>query len=120
MSLEIVSEATQSNVHVLHLIGRLTQSEGAKTLRDALEKLRSISSTSDNQVILDLSKVEYIDSTGMGELVSGFIQAQNNGQRIVLAALSAKARDLLTITKLLTVFEVYDSVETANKAVAQS
>jgi anti-sigma B factor antagonist len=118
MSLSILTETLPNKGSVIHLVGKLTQGEDARAFRGALESLESTSP--DGLILLDLAGVEYIDSTGIGELVSGFIKAQKQGQHLVLAGLSPKVRDIIKITNLQSVFEVYDSVEAAKKALVTS
>ncbi|MBZ5628551.1 MAG: STAS domain-containing protein [Acidobacteriia bacterium] len=64
-------------------------------------------------LVLNLAQVAYIDSSGVGELVSLFASAQRSGARIVLAALTGRVKDVLQITKLATIFDTYDSAEEA-------
>ncbi len=66
-----------------------------------------------NQIVLNLGGVNYIDSGGLGTLVALYTTARNAGGSIKLAALTQRVGDLLQVTKLLTVFEVYDTVEDA-------
>jgi anti-sigma B factor antagonist len=117
MSIDIRTEEMPNNVHVLHVVGRITQGEGAQALRDALVGLGAKSP--EGRIILDLAGVQYIDSTGMGELVSGYIKAQRTGQRIVLSGLSEKVREVFELTKLRSIFDVYDGVESAKEAVTR-
>jgi len=72
--------------------------------------------TSSKQLVLDLSGVSYIDSSGLGTLVGVYSSARAAGADIKLAGLNQRLRDLLQITKLVTVFEVYDSVQQATAA----
>lgn len=65
------------------------------------------------QIVVDLAGVNYIDSSGIGQLVSAYTMTRNSGGDLVLAALQKKVRDLLTITKLITVFRVFDSKDEA-------
>ena len=68
------------------------------------------------KVVIDLSKVEWMNSTGLGILISGLTTLRNNGGELKLACVTEKIESLLTITKLITVFENYDSVEDAVKS----
>jgi anti-sigma B factor antagonist len=67
-----------------------------------------LASKGDKKLLLNLSEVSYIDSSGIGELVSGFTTVTNHGGSLKLVGLSKRVKDLLQITKLYTVFEVYD------------
>jgi anti-sigma B factor antagonist len=91
-------------VTVVDMSGRLTLGDGSallrKTLRDLLEDNRT-------QILLDLADVDYIDSSGIGELVSGYISVKNRGGKLKLLNLTKKVHDLLQITRLFTVFDVY-------------
>jgi anti-sigma B factor antagonist len=91
-------------VTVVDMSGRITLGDGSallrKTLRDLLEDNRT-------QILLDLADVDYIDSSGIGELVSGYISVKNRGGKLKLLNLTKKVHDLLQITRLFTVFDVY-------------
>lgn len=85
--------------------GRITLGDGASTLRD---EIRDLAAKGDKKILLNLSEVSYIDSSGIGELVSGFTTVTNHGGQLKLLGLSKRVKDLLQITKLYTVFEVFD------------
>lgn len=93
------------DVSVLDVAGRITLGEGSSTLR---ESLRTMTSIRDAKILLNLEDVTYIDSSGIGELVSGFTNLQEQGGQLKLLKLTKRVRDLLQITKLYTVFEVFD------------
>jgi anti-sigma B factor antagonist len=116
MYFKVTVEPMSEHLQILHLEGRLTLDGGAYALSAALEKI----SAPGDKLILDLAGVEYIDSTGVGVLVSAFMGAKKLGQRIVLAALGERVRDTLRLTKLSTIFDVYDSVDEARAALAGS
>lgn len=92
-------------VHIVDLAGRITIGEETSILREAL---RSLLQNHHTRVLLNLSDVTYIDSSGLGELVSGFSNYSKQGGKLKLLNLTKKVHDLLSITKLLTVFEVFD------------
>ena len=98
------------DVSVLDIEGRITLGEGSSTLR---ESLRGLLSTKNPKILLNLEDVSYIDSSGIGELVSGYTQIQEMGGQLKLLKLTKRVRDLLQITKLYTVFEVFDEEATA-------
>lgn len=98
------------DVSVLDVAGRITLGEGSSTLR---ESLRTLTSTPNSKILLNLEEVTYIDSSGIGELVSGFTNLQEQGGQLKLLKLTKRVRDLLQITKLYTVFEVFDDEATA-------
>jgi len=98
------------DVTVIDATGRITLGEGASTFRDTV---RDLAAKGDKKILLNLSDVTYIDSSGIGELVSGFTTVTNHGGVLKLLGLSKRVKDLLQITKLYTVFEVFDDESTA-------
>lgn len=92
-------------VSVIDVVGRITLGEGASTLR---ESIRDLVGKGNKKILLNLSDVSYIDSSGIGELVSGFTTVTNQGGTLKLLGLTKRVKDLLQITKLYTVFEVHD------------
>ena len=97
-------------VSVLDLSGRITLGDGSVTLRDAVRDTLAKGSKS---VLLNLSEVDYIDSSGLGELVSAYTSVKNQGGELKLLHLTKKVHDLLQITKLYTVFDVRDDEASA-------
>ena len=93
------------DVTVIDTAGRITLGEGASTLRDSI---RDLSAKGNKKVLLNLAEVSYIDSSGIGEMVSGFTTITNGGGQLKLLGLSKRVKDLLQITKLYTVFEAFD------------
>ena len=93
------------DVTVIDANGRITLGEGASTFRDTV---RDLAASGHKQMLLNLGEVSYIDSSGIGELVSGFTTATNHGGQLKLLGLNKRVKDLLQITKLYTVFEVFD------------
>ena len=93
------------DVTVIDAAGRITLGEGASAFRDAI---RDLVAKGNKKVLLNLGDVSYIDSSGIGELVSGFTTVTNSGGQLKLVGLSKRVKDLLQITKLYTVFEVFD------------
>jgi len=85
--------------------GRIVFGEEATSLRDALKQTL----TKSRKIVLNLSQVSYIDSGGLGTLVGAYSSARTSGADIKLAGLGQRLRDLLQITKLTTVFEVYEN-----------
>ena len=92
-------------VTVVDLSGRITLGEGSVILRDMV---RDLISKGDRKILLNLGDVTYIDSSGIGELVSAFTTVRNQGGELKLLKLTKKVHDLLQITKLYTVFDVKD------------
>jgi anti-sigma B factor antagonist len=93
------------DVRVIDVAGRITLGEGSSTLRDAL---RELVGKNHKKILLNLGEVSYIDSSGIGELVSGFTTVTNSGGQLKLLNLNKRVKDLLQITKLYTVFDVHD------------
>lgn len=93
------------DVTVIDLSGRITLGEGASALRDVL---RDLTAKGNKKILLNLGDVTYIDSSGIGELVSGFTTVANAGGTVKLLNLTKRVKDLLQITKLYTVFDVHD------------
>jgi len=104
-----LSTRTVENVAVVDCDGRIIFGEESAGLRDAIKNLL----TSNNHVVLNLAGVNYIDSGGLGTLVALYTTAQNAGGAVKLANLTQRVGDLLQVTKLLTVFETFPSVEAA-------
>jgi anti-sigma B factor antagonist len=97
-------------VTVLDLSGRITLGEGSVQLRDAI---RDLIGKGQLRILLDLGDVNYIDSSGLGELVSAYTSARNQGATVKLLKLTKKVHDLLQLTKLYTVFDIYDDEASA-------
>jgi len=93
------------DVTVVDAAGRITLGEGASAFRGVI---RDMVAKGNKKVLLNLGEVSYIDSSGIGELVSGFTTVTNSGGQLKLVGLSKRVKDLLQITKLYTVFEAFD------------
>ncbi len=93
------------DVSVIDVAGRITLGEGSSALRDAL---RDMINKNQKKILLNLGEVNYIDSSGIGELVSGFTTVTNSGGQLKLLNLNKRVKDLLQITKLYTVFDVHE------------
>jgi len=91
---------------VLDLDGRITL---GSTNQDLATALRRLVAEGERSVVLDLAKVTYVDSTGLGELVAGYSTLKRNGGRLALINVSDRVMDLMNITKLYTVFDIYPS-----------
>jgi anti-sigma B factor antagonist len=100
-----LSSRQVGDVSVLDVAGRITLGEGSSALRDTL---RDMVSKGQKKILLNLGEVSYIDSSGIGELVSGFTTVANHGGTLKLLGLTKRVKDLLQITKLYTVFDVHD------------
>jgi len=98
------------NITLVDISGQITLGEGSAKLR---ELLRDLLAKGNNRIVLDLGDVSYIDSSGIGELVSGFNSVRNRGGELKLLHLTRKVHDLLLITKLYTVFDIHSDETTA-------
>ena len=97
-------------VTVVDLSGRITLGDGSALLR---KTIRGLLQDERKKILLNLADVDYIDSSGIGELVSGYTAVKNQNGELKLLQLTKKVRDLLQITKLYTVFDVYTDENTA-------
>ena len=97
-------------ITILDLSGRITLGEGSVQLRDAVRDLLSKGS---KNILLNLGDVNYIDSSGLGELVGAYTTAKNQGAALKLLNLTRKVKDVLQLTKLYTVFDIYDDEASA-------
>jgi anti-sigma B factor antagonist len=103
------------DITVIDVSGRITLGEGSSALRDVL---RDLTAKGNKKILLNLSDVSYIDSSGIGELVSGFTTVTNGGGQLRLLNLTKRVKDLLQITKLYTVFDVHEDEAAAIRAFA--
>lgn len=103
--LNIKERQAGDKITVLDLDGRITIGEGSVSLRNAIRKLLE---EGKKNILLNLSGVGYVDSSGIGELVSSFTSVNKEGGKLKLLNLTQKIQDLLAITKLLTVFDTFD------------
>ncbi len=104
-------------VTIVDLSGRITLGEGSVLLRDLV---RDLLAKGNKKILLNLGDVTYIDSSGIGELVSAFTTVRNGGGELKLLNLTKKVHDLLQITKLYTVFDIKDDETQAIQSFAQS
>src|SRR3989440_2922448 len=100
------------DVVIFDLSGRITMGEGTLVLRDQIRKLLA---AGDRKFLLNLADVDYIDSSGLGELVTAFTTVRNQEGQLKLLNLTRRVQDLLQITKLLTVFDVFNNEAEALK-----
>jgi anti-sigma B factor antagonist len=112
-----VSTRQIDGVTILDLGGRITLGEGSVQLRDTVRDLLAKGS---KKILLNLGDVNYIDSSGIGELVSAYTTVRNQGGDLKLLNLTKKVHDLLQITKLYTVFDIKDDEAGAVAAFARS
>ena len=93
------------DVTVLDATGRITLGEGSSAFRD---KIKELTVAGNKKILINMADVSYIDSSGIGELVSGFTTVTNSGGSLKLLNLGKRIQDLLQITKLYTVFETFE------------
>lgn len=105
-----VQEKIVSNTVVLELSGKIMGGPDASLLNDKLHELIDKGQT---KIIADIGGVEWMNSSGLGILISGLTTMRNNGGELKLANVTERIQSLLMITKLLTVFETYESVDQA-------
>src|SRR4051812_32128906 len=101
-----IKERQAGDITILDMDGKVTIGEGSVALRTAIRRLLE---EGKKKILLNLGGVGYIDSSGIGELVSSFTAINKEGGQLKLLNLTQKLQDLLGITKLLTVFDVYDN-----------
>ena len=102
-----------SHVTIVDINGRITLGDETGLLRDTV---RQLIAQGKKKIILNLANVDYIDSSGVGELVSSYTTVRNSGGELKLLALTKKVQDVLYITKLYTVFDIKDDEFTAVKS----
>ena len=105
-----INQRQAGDVTILDLSGKITIGEGSVQLREAV---RGLLDEGKKKILLNLGDVSYVDSSGIGELVSSYTTVGNNGGHLKLLNLTKKIQDLLMITKLLTVFQTYDNEQEA-------
>jgi anti-sigma B factor antagonist len=108
-----IDERKVGDVTILDLKGKMTLGEGDEMLRN---KINAVSGAGVKKIVLNLGDVPYIDSAGLGEVVRTFTTVSRQGGSLKLLNLTKRIQDLLAITKLLTVFETYDSESEAIKS----
>ncbi len=105
-----ITTRTAGDVTILDCSGKITLGEGTMAVRNTV---REVLKNGGRKIILNLGDVNYIDSSGIGELVSTYTSVTNQGGKLILLNLTKKIQELLAITKLLTVFEVHDDEQKA-------
>ncbi len=112
-----IEERAVGDVKVLDVKGRVTLGEGDELLRD---KINSLLNQGFKRIVLNLAEVPYIDSAGLGEIVRTYTTVSRQGGSLKLLNLTKRIADLLSITKLLTVFETFDSETEAVRSFSAS
>ena len=108
-----VKERQAGDVTILDLKGAVRMGEGSIALRDAI---RDLAADGKKKLLLNLSGVNYVDSSGIGELIANYTTVSRQGGQLKLLNLTDRIRNLLVITKLLTVFDSYDNESEALKS----
>ena len=108
-----IDQRSVGDVIVLDLKGKITLGEGDELLKD---KVNSLVNQGHKKIVLNLAEVPYIDSAGLGEIVRTYTTVSRQGGKLKLLNLTKRIQDLLAITKLLTVFDTYDSEAEAIKS----
>jgi anti-sigma B factor antagonist len=101
-----IDSRTIGDIHVLDCSGKIMLGEGTMAVRNTIG---DILESGGKKIILNLADVNYIDSSGVGELVNTFTTVASKGGQLKLLCLTKKVREILAITKLLTVFQIYDN-----------
>ena len=112
-----IEERTAGDIIILDLTGRMTLGEGDEILKD---KINSLVLDGHKKIVLNLAGVPYIDSSGLGEIVRTYTTVSRQGGSLKLLNLTKRITDLLSITKLLTVFETHDSEDDAVRSFSAS
>ena len=112
-----ITERVVGDVMVLDLKGKVTLGEGDELLKD---KVNSVVNQGHRKIVLNLAEVPYLDSAGLGEIVRAYTTVSRQGGSLKLLNLTKRITDLLAITKLLTVFETFDSESEAVKSFASA
>jgi anti-sigma B factor antagonist len=111
-----IAERESGTVTVLDLSGKITMGEDGTLLKD---KLQSLLHQGKKNILFNLGQVSYVDSAGLGAIVSAYTTVTREGGTLKLANVTKKLQDLLSITKLLTVFETFDSEDEALRSYKQ-
>jgi anti-sigma B factor antagonist len=112
-----IDQRAVGDVVVLDLKGRITMGEGDELLKD---KVNSLVNQGHRKIVLNLAEVPYVDSAGLGEIVRTYTTVSRQGGSLKLLNLTKRITDLLSITKLLTVFETFDSENDAVRSFSAS
>jgi anti-sigma B factor antagonist len=101
-----ITESVVEGVSILALSGRIVLGEESNALR---EKLKSLATGGTTKIVLNMSEIDYIDSSGLGTLVAAHLSAKTAGAAVRLCNLGNKFNEIMQVTKLITVFDVYDT-----------
>ena len=101
-----IKERVVNGVSVLDLSGKIVLGEGDGQVRD---RIKDLLADGQKKILLNLGEVNYIDSAGLGAMISSYTTVKRQGGQLKLVSLTKRIQDLLAITKLITVFETYDN-----------
>jgi anti-sigma B factor antagonist len=101
-----IKERVVNGVSVLDLSGKIVLGEGDGQIRD---RIKDLLADGQKRILLNLGEVNYIDSAGLGALISSYTTTKRQGGNLKLVSLTRRIQDLLAITKLITVFETYEN-----------
>jgi len=104
--MEISERTTGGVVVVVDVVGKITLGDGGDTMLK--DKIRSLVQQGHRQILLNLGEASYVDSAGLGEIVNAYATVSRNGGSLKLLNVTKRIKDLLAITKLLTIFETFD------------
>jgi anti-sigma B factor antagonist len=110
-----IEERLVGDITVLDIVGKLTMDQGAEHLKD---KINSLISQQRTRIVLNLKNVSYIDSGGLGQLAASYGSVMRTGGALKLLSVNARNHDLLSITRLVTLFETFDSEPEAVRSFA--
>jgi anti-sigma B factor antagonist len=113
----VITTRQSGDVSILEVSGRITLGEGASALRNAI---RAMALEGHKKILLNLGEASYVDSSGLGVLVSAFATLANHGGQLKLLNVLSRVKDLLLITKLYAVFEIFDDEAAAVASFANS
>lgn len=113
MSKLVIKERRINNVLILDVNGKLRLGEGSAEFHTAI---RLLAESGEKQILVNLADVSYVDSSGLGELVAGYVALQKSGGELKLLYLTSRVRELMLMTKLLTVFDSYENESEAIKS----
>jgi anti-sigma B factor antagonist len=108
-----IEERRVGNVTVLDMSGRMTLAQGDSLFKD---KIHSLVNQGQTRILVNMAHVAYVDSAGLGELVGAYTTVKRAGGTLKLQNLTARIKELLTITKLSTIFEIFDQEQDAIKS----
>jgi anti-sigma B factor antagonist len=109
-----LEQRTQGDIVIVKVTGDITLNQGGDV--QVKDKVQSLLQQGQKKIVLDLGEVAYVDSAGLGQLVQAYATTKNQGGSLKLINLGKKLRDLLVVTKLVTVFDTYDSEGDAIKS----